>query len=996
MKKFRSLLSILCACALLMVCLPVMTFSASAAANNRYHYFTAEDLVYNEAEMMVSTLDDNGLLLSIAGGGTVGSTYKTATLTIPYETWSQMPYLHLDLDGTSTANLTVTTYEAGKSASNALITTYNNATSAAYAGKVTTVNLSSYVASLNGKAVTVQFNVINGTNGQTVRVNSVYASSSASPMAQQEPSDANLLHLLDVKSSVLASATYEKTGKYGATFTPGAQGYAYFAIPQATATQFPYFYYKLKSMPSAAPSAYYSIGDVWIGDLTTLDYDDTDLHCVDLRTLPAYTNGTYDVAFLLWWDDTSVIDMEVCLLSSTNDFFLPSASNGHKVTFNTNGGTAVGTQEVANGGTVDAVVPPVRANHTFRGWYTDVACTKPYDFGNAVSGDMTLYAGWTIQSGISSAFAQVLKNTNLASEKSDIRFVATIPTRSYLSEVGFVFSLSNSTPVDGGTNCTTVSTNTVYNSIVADGSTVTATQLGGVYVVACSVKNIPNANFDTPIYVTAYAKSDDGTYTYGATRAHRVSNWLSANIRENGAVGDGETDDAQALIDTINAVGGNGRVIVPAGNYFISTNITVPAGITLAVDRGAKFTVASGATLAINGKIDAGMYQIFDGAGNVGGNIQGEGYAQWFGVTNGAAGDCTAALQKAVNALSHVILPYGTGAALADASSSYYRFSTIYINKPTVIEGRGGLRTNITNGNGTYHGFVINSSDVTIKNFYSWGNGAQNTQAAMYHFNTAAQNLNNIRIENCFAYLAGHMISDANSSYSVTNATLKGLFANFSYNTGIYLTDFATGIVLDEIVADWPQAGSNATGIYVANCTGMYAYDLDAAMGHTIGAAPVAGQKNDGIVFQNCSNVTLNRAMVDAVGGTPFKFLACTNMDIKNLVPSIFDGVGIMMDSVTNSTFTIIKVNGTVNASAGMHMRLCSNVRLNNVCVQKCPAGGFTLENSYNNVITNLYTTGNSFGAKETNGMSYANTFLGVSGQSVTVRGMNSVVYGVA
>jgi parallel beta-helix repeat protein len=233
------------------------------------------------------------------------------------------------------------------------------------------------------------------------------------------------------------------------------------------------------------------------------------------------------------------------------------------------------------------------------------------------------------------------------------------------------------------------------------------------------------------------------------------------------------------------------------------------------------------------------------------------------------------------------------------------------------------------------------------------------------------------------------MISDANGSYSVTNATLKGLFANFSYNTGIHLTDFATGIVMDEIVADWPVSGSSATGIHVENCQGMEAYDLDAAMGHTSAGNP--GQKNDGIVFQNCSNITINRAMVDAVGGTPFKFLSCTKVNAKNLVPSIFDGVGIMMDGVTNSTFTLVKVNGTVSKSAGMHMRLCTNVRLNNVTVQECPAGGFYLENSQNNVITNLYTNNNKYGAQENTG-SYGNLFVGVSGQSISVGPMSTVV----
>lgn len=37
---------------------------------------------------------------------------------------------------------------------------------------------------------------------------------------------------------------------------------------------------------------------------------------------------------------------------------------------------------------------PTREGYTFAGWYTDEACTEAYDFGAAVTADMTLYAKW--------------------------------------------------------------------------------------------------------------------------------------------------------------------------------------------------------------------------------------------------------------------------------------------------------------------------------------------------------------------------------------------------------------------------------------------------------------------------------------------------------------------------------------------------------------------------------------------------------------------------
>ena len=35
-----------------------------------------------------------------------------------------------------------------------------------------------------------------------------------------------------------------------------------------------------------------------------------------------------------------------------------------------------------------------REGYSLLGWYTDEACSVPYDFSKGVSGDITLYAGW--------------------------------------------------------------------------------------------------------------------------------------------------------------------------------------------------------------------------------------------------------------------------------------------------------------------------------------------------------------------------------------------------------------------------------------------------------------------------------------------------------------------------------------------------------------------------------------------------------------------------
>ncbi len=66
------------------------------------------------------------------------------------------------------------------------------------------------------------------------------------------------------------------------------------------------------------------------------------------------------------------------------------------VTFNSNGGSAVDTQSVANGEKVTEPTDPTKVGYDFAGWYADAQLTELWDFTNdVVTGNMTLYAKWT-------------------------------------------------------------------------------------------------------------------------------------------------------------------------------------------------------------------------------------------------------------------------------------------------------------------------------------------------------------------------------------------------------------------------------------------------------------------------------------------------------------------------------------------------------------------------------------------------------------------------
>ncbi|MBM6871575.1 discoidin domain-containing protein, partial [Pseudoflavonifractor phocaeensis] len=101
-----------------------------------------------------------------------------------------------------------------------------------------------------------------------------------------------------------------------------------------------------------------------------------------------------DVADHVWTlqEETDTAKIYVCLCGATKTEEIPIVT--YEVTFETNGGSSVDSQSVAENGTVAKPADPVHGSFTFNGWYADPACTTLYDFSAPVTGDLTLYAGW--------------------------------------------------------------------------------------------------------------------------------------------------------------------------------------------------------------------------------------------------------------------------------------------------------------------------------------------------------------------------------------------------------------------------------------------------------------------------------------------------------------------------------------------------------------------------------------------------------------------------
>ena len=99
--------------------------------------------------------------------------------------------------------------------------------------------------------------------------------------------------------------------------------------------------------------------------------------------------------FLYWYggDEGTAYDFSAPL---TEDRTITAKWDPHiyAVTFDSRGGSYVYPQNVARDERVTEPDAPKKKGSAFGGWFTDPACQTAWNFDNAVTGDMTLYANW--------------------------------------------------------------------------------------------------------------------------------------------------------------------------------------------------------------------------------------------------------------------------------------------------------------------------------------------------------------------------------------------------------------------------------------------------------------------------------------------------------------------------------------------------------------------------------------------------------------------------
>jgi hypothetical protein len=334
--------------------------------------------------------------------------------------------------------------------------------------------------------------------------------------------------------------------------------------------------------------------------------------------------------------------------------------------------------------------------------------------------------------------------------------------------------------------------------------------------------------------------------------------------------------------DAITAIGSTPAILrMAAGTYNIAADFTIPANITLKLERGAIFVIATGKTLTINGGFEAGLYQTFTctGTGKVhfGFGAVSEVNAKWFGAKGDGVSDDLTALNLARQAL-----PLYDGTSTGE-SGELCRRGTIYLppgdyrvsdtfrfGLATIVRGEGqwktyiGFQDNIATSsekfviaidrymdNGTTP-MSFRTHGVHLKGVHVNGNKATNPYASGVQWYGAEMNgLSECCIENCA--LRGLVLGkdDQNGTTQATNTVLsRVLINNIDQGPGLQINCYH--MHADDLAVTYVNAAGNKSGgDYIPGVRIVYSNDI------FIGSLKTENCSGQTVLIENCPGITV-------------------------------------------------------------------------------------------------------------------------------------------
>lgn len=394
----------------------------------------------------------------------------------------------------------------------------------------------------------------------------------------------------------------------------------------------------------------------------------------------------------------------------------------------------------------------------------------------------------------------------------------------------------------------------------------------------------------------------------------------------------------------VSAIGSRtSSLLIPPGNWTVSSSMTIPRNISLQVSAGGKISIAPGQTLTIQGGIQAESYQIFNG-GTVsfnGNEVLSEVDAKWWGARGDGSSDDTAALERALIAVTAATpnrlsfrFPAGT-----------YRVCNLFLgNKqatgcplneecpaPARVYGTGGvsvfnarLKATATCGS-SMNDYVVSAnsmSSFTLENLAIDGNasslpgsGASCVDVSWKSSQTSAPALKSVYrdldLENCKDADGGYaMNADQDNDSVFSNITIGGPSqSGYQIALSLIMGGGQTGTVSGIKIYNQSYLQTNTQGIHIqdsyltgglvvgmSGSTGGTSYNLVTMDNVQLGPNPVTG-------------IEIN-ALKTAGSGSSIQNLICNACNFQGTGPlrsgqSIFGGYWTAGAIVNGGTFNI-------------------------------------------------------------------------------------------
>ncbi len=184
------------------------------------------------------------------------------------------------------------------------------------------------------------------------------------------------------------------------------------------------------------------------------------------------------------------------------------------------------------------------------------------------------------------------------------------------------------------------------------------------------------------------------------------------------------------------AIGTSKKALLIPDAQAVSSNQTVPSNVTLLFLQGGTLNISTGVTITINGHVDAGLYQIFEGSGSVSfgsGSVK-EVYPQWWGAdpTGSTISDLPIKKASTAAANGNINLFFSPGTYLLDGSQGTN--GAIEISSKITIMGAGINEVTIKASSSlNKHLFYVTANGVKFSGLSLDGTlNATGTLAAIY------------------------------------------------------------------------------------------------------------------------------------------------------------------------------------------------------------------------------------------------------------------------